>query len=235
MSQAIVPLGQRVEDIMRLAATAPADPPAPNTMTSEALGLFVRDGLTGVATKLAELRPYVEEVWRRLENGETILGCKTKKAFCEQVLHRDTRTVRYMLNDGNHCRGAETVSAPTPDVSEPADNDDNDAAEDLPAYNIGRRGVRAHKDQPYDPKTEGQKVKARAQTRKMDEFTARLSGMSSVAEYLDVPMAASLASVDQIKTWLSDLDTGIAALQRLKIKVKAQQDPGISRRKAVGR
>jgi Domain of unknown function (DUF4338) len=84
---------------------------SPPTMDSESLGTFVRDGMIGVATKLVELRPYVEELWVRFERGETILACSTKKEFCQQVLQRTPRAVRYMLEGGNQKRG-ETVSPP---------------------------------------------------------------------------------------------------------------------------
>lgn len=80
-------------------------------MDSESLGVFVRDGMVGVATKLVELKPYVEELWTRFERGEVILGCSTRKEFCQQVLERTPRAVRYMLEGGNHKRG-ETVSPP---------------------------------------------------------------------------------------------------------------------------
>lgn len=84
-------------------------PPSIHEMDSESLGILVRDGIIGVATKLVELKPYVEELWRRLESSEVILNCSTKKEFCQQVLQRTSRAVRYMLEGGNHNRG-ETVS-----------------------------------------------------------------------------------------------------------------------------
>src|ERR1700722_12383382 len=62
--------------------------------TSEYLARVVAAGLT----TLVALRPYIEELWRRfdaLKLGETIHGCRTQKDFCESVLHRDPRTVRY--------------------------------------------------------------------------------------------------------------------------------------------
>lgn len=70
-------------------------------MQSDALGVHVRDGLVGVAQKLVELKPYIEELWRRFDNGDKILGCSTKKEFCEDVLHRSPRAIRYMLAGGN--------------------------------------------------------------------------------------------------------------------------------------
>jgi hypothetical protein len=70
-------------------------------LDSETLGLFVRDGIVAVATKLVELKPYVQELWNRFDRGEVILGCSTRKQFCEQVLQRTPRAVRYMLEGGN--------------------------------------------------------------------------------------------------------------------------------------
>jgi Domain of unknown function (DUF4338) len=72
-----------------------------SALDSENLGIIVRDGVIGVATKLAELKPYVEELWKRLDRGQVILGCSTKNEFCEQVLQRTPRAVRYMLQGGN--------------------------------------------------------------------------------------------------------------------------------------
>jgi hypothetical protein len=86
-------------------------------MDSENLGVFVRDGMIGVVTKLVELKPYVEELWTRFERGEVILGCSTRKEFCQQVLQRTPRAVRYMLEGGNHKRG-ETVSPPARPVEQ---------------------------------------------------------------------------------------------------------------------
>src|ERR1051325_4680050 len=88
-----------------------------SNMDSESLGAFVRDGLIGVATKLVELKPYVEELWNRFDRGEVILSCSTRKEFCQQVLQRTPRAVRYMLEGGNHKRG-ETVSPPAKPVTQ---------------------------------------------------------------------------------------------------------------------
>lgn len=61
---------------------------APTQMDSESLGILVRDGLVGGATKLVELKPAVEELCSRFEKSEVILGCSTRKQFCQQVLQR---------------------------------------------------------------------------------------------------------------------------------------------------
>jgi hypothetical protein len=50
--------------------------------------------------KLAQCKPLIEKLWRAFEElgpGETIMGCRTKKAFCEQYLNRSPRAVRYLL------------------------------------------------------------------------------------------------------------------------------------------
>jgi hypothetical protein len=70
-------------------------------MQSDALGTYVRNELVGIAVKLVHIKPYVQELWRRFENGETILGCTNKKQFCENVLQRSPRAVRFMLAGGN--------------------------------------------------------------------------------------------------------------------------------------
>jgi len=84
---------------------------------SQALSIFVRDEVLGVATKLIKLRPYIEELWHRFDQGEVILGCSTRREFCERVLHRMPRTIRYLLTGGN--RKGESFSPPEPDSSAP--------------------------------------------------------------------------------------------------------------------
>jgi hypothetical protein len=99
-------------------------------MESESLGIFVRDGMIGVVTKLVGLKPYVEELWTRFDRGEVILRCSTRKEFCQQVLQRTPRAVRYMLEGGNHKRG-ETVSPPANPVEQPAPKPIPDSESDI--------------------------------------------------------------------------------------------------------
>jgi hypothetical protein len=65
--------------------------------------------------KLADHREDIAQLWSEfahLQPGETIKGCRTKGEFCDQHLHRNIRSVQYMLRGGNHNR-RETVSRPT--------------------------------------------------------------------------------------------------------------------------
>jgi hypothetical protein len=132
-------------------------------MDSDALGAFVRDGMLGVAQKLVTLKPYIEELYRRIDRGETILGCSTKKEFCDRVLLRTPRAVRYMLEGGNHRRTqdeGEIVSpqeSPNTDVevpnTEPLDASD---AEVLPAIRMpaSLRDIRLELCSRTDPRYE---------------------------------------------------------------------------------
>jgi hypothetical protein len=91
--------------------------PTPQEMDSKTLGMFVQDSIIGAATKLATLKPYVEELWLRFERGNvTILGCSNKKDFCLQVLERTRRAVQYMLAGGNpgNAKRSEMISLPEP-------------------------------------------------------------------------------------------------------------------------
>jgi hypothetical protein len=105
----------------------------PRGMASEALAAYVADKGQILFLELIQLKPFIEELWVRFENlkpGETIYGCSTQKSFCETVLHKDPRTVRYMLNGGNPASkrkrkalpstSAETVSAASLTLREPA-------------------------------------------------------------------------------------------------------------------
>lgn len=79
---------------------------APNLseLTTEQLGLRIDALITKVEHNLKELMPLVLETWKRLEAGESVLGCSTKTEFSEKVLHKTLRAVQYMLNGGNHNR-----------------------------------------------------------------------------------------------------------------------------------
>lgn len=73
-------------------------------MPSDQLAEHVRDGIGGVYFSMAMIAPYIQELWRRFETlgaGESISGCRTKKEYCETVLNRTPRAVRYMLAGGN--------------------------------------------------------------------------------------------------------------------------------------
>ncbi len=74
---------------------------SPRKMQSEALARYIK---TSMLKSFAELKPYIEELWTRfdaLKDGETIAGCTTRKEYCENVLNRTPRAVRYMLHGGN--------------------------------------------------------------------------------------------------------------------------------------
>jgi hypothetical protein len=69
----------------------------PIRMSSEDLAHEVVIGFQ----RLAELKPYIAELWKRFEKlprGEQIDGCTTKKEFCERRLKRAYSTVANMLS-----------------------------------------------------------------------------------------------------------------------------------------
>jgi hypothetical protein len=77
---------------------------SPRTLTNNELGEHVEQIALVVGQTLADLKPFIEELWRRfdqLEGRETIRGCHTKKEFCEKVLGKTARAVQYMLAGGN--------------------------------------------------------------------------------------------------------------------------------------
>lgn len=93
-------------------------------MDSKALARYVSGRMVGILVNLADLRPFVTELWNRfdlLKGNQTIAGCRTRKEYCEKVLHRTDRAVRYMLAGGNPVSkrvrnsnaGPRTDSAPT--------------------------------------------------------------------------------------------------------------------------
>ena len=60
--------------------------------------------IESISAKLKTLEADIRLLWIDFDNlkaGETILGCATKKEFCEKRLQRTPRAVRYMLDGGN--------------------------------------------------------------------------------------------------------------------------------------
>ena len=73
----------------------------PTAMKSEALAKYLQ---AGMFRAFRELEPFMRELWARfaaLKRNERIAGCATKEQYCERVLHRTPRAVRYMLAGGN--------------------------------------------------------------------------------------------------------------------------------------
>jgi hypothetical protein len=93
---------------MATTATAPdaylqsgsSPPELTPSVNREVLAQRIIRAVDSLATKLADLEADIRALWTEFENlpkGETILGCSTKKEFCEKQLHRTPRALRYML------------------------------------------------------------------------------------------------------------------------------------------
>lgn len=72
-------------------------PKPPQEMTDDEIGRYCADGLAGVLRRAAELKPYFEDVWRRFAAGHTILECRTRTEYCNQILHCSMRRVQHIL------------------------------------------------------------------------------------------------------------------------------------------
>jgi hypothetical protein len=73
-------------------------------LPNEALAKHLVNGVGPMLRKLAELRPYLEELTKRfahLRKGQTIMGYSTLDAFCRAELHRTSRAIHYALSGGN--------------------------------------------------------------------------------------------------------------------------------------
>jgi hypothetical protein len=72
----------------------------PASMDSDALARYVADQTAGVLHRLADLRPFYEELWKRFEElpkGQKILGCETRTAYAETILGKSMRSIQYAL------------------------------------------------------------------------------------------------------------------------------------------
>ncbi len=70
----------------------------------EALANQVIRDIKSLTTKLSALEKSIRALWVEFDNltgGEAILGCRTKKEFCERKLNRTPRAIQYMLAGGN--------------------------------------------------------------------------------------------------------------------------------------
>lgn len=79
----------------------------------EALAQRIVEKCSVMLVALADLEDDIRSLWDEFESlpkGETILGCTTKKEFCEKKLRRTPRAVRYMLDGGNPNNGGEIIS-----------------------------------------------------------------------------------------------------------------------------
>jgi hypothetical protein len=90
--------------------------------------------MESMSAKLKTLEDDIRALWVDFENlkaGETILGCRTKKEFCERKLGRTPQAIRYLLNPAlrtskqclpepveNRITDAEFVNTPDADIAD---------------------------------------------------------------------------------------------------------------------
>jgi hypothetical protein len=83
----------------------PSDPVvSKEEIRKEALANRVIHAFSVAYQKLAEHRQDIAQLWEEFETlapDETIKGCRTKTEFAERYLHRNIRTIQYMLQGGN--------------------------------------------------------------------------------------------------------------------------------------
>jgi len=117
-----------------------------------ALAKRVVKGVKSILVELKDLETDIRQLWVEFANlpkKENILGCSTKKQFCEKHLGKTPRAVRYMLDGGNHKRG-ETVSPLKNDPKSRFDVSDLDEGflKDFAERTKHARQARAHEHEP---------------------------------------------------------------------------------------
>ena len=78
--------------------------------------------IDSISAKLKTLESDIRLLWIDFDNlkaDETILGCATKKEFCEKKLHRTPRAIQYMLSGGNPNNADRSEIISLPQASEP--------------------------------------------------------------------------------------------------------------------
>ncbi len=84
---------------------------------AENLARNIISRMDSMTAKLKNLEDDIRKLWAefdKLKAGETILGCATKKEFCERKLNRTPRAIRYMLAGGNPDNQREEIISPAP-------------------------------------------------------------------------------------------------------------------------
>jgi hypothetical protein len=85
------------------------------TLHREVLAQKIVNGVGALLITLKEMNADIALLWAefdRREKGGPILGCATKKEFCDRHLHRTPRAVRYMLEGGNPDNRREEIISP---------------------------------------------------------------------------------------------------------------------------
>jgi hypothetical protein len=78
-----------------------------NAADREALASRVVEGHKVVCRKLRDMAEDIRALWTEFDAlmpGEKIMGCTNRTQFCVKYLDRELRSVRYMLDGGNHNR-----------------------------------------------------------------------------------------------------------------------------------
>src|ERR1700693_1709671 len=99
--------------------TALATAERPSYTPAEMRARSILSRIESLSAKLKSLEDDIRALWIDFDNlkaGETILGCRTKKEFCEQKLHRTPQAIRYMLNP--ELRGSKHCLPPAPEPAE---------------------------------------------------------------------------------------------------------------------
>jgi hypothetical protein len=94
---------QQIEATQGTTALATVEP-HPFYTPAEMRARRILSRIDSISAKLKTLEDDIRALWLDFDNlkaGETILGCATKKEFCEKKLHRTPRAIQYMLAGGN--------------------------------------------------------------------------------------------------------------------------------------
>lgn len=78
--------------------------------------------IESVTAKLKSLEDDIRRLWAefdKLKAGETILGCTTKKEFCERKLKRTPRALQYLLAGGNLANASPQVALERSEIISP--------------------------------------------------------------------------------------------------------------------
>lgn len=98
----------------------------PQCTDAERLAKGILARMDSIVAKLRNLEDDIRKLWDefdKLKDGETILGCKTKKEFCKRKLHRTPRALQYLLYGRTEAKPApagEQCSPGSTDVEKPA-------------------------------------------------------------------------------------------------------------------
>jgi hypothetical protein len=202
--------------------------PKPKTMTSEALGLYIKNETVGALRRLSDLRPFYVELWARfdkLTKGAKIMGCSTRTEFARNILDRSMRSIQHALygrrSSTNHVIDRLVLSGFEEEKWRAQEREDT-RQDKYKALKAKPPEQLRDQDRIFLERMETEEAAQAAQAEAQREERARQSWESRETEGIDTPPArdlkefATLGRREAAKRYHPDRNPANAAAQRIR-------------------